>query len=290
MEQPIWQTKKEMCEIGHRIWQRGFCAGNEGNHSVRISDDRVLCTPTGISKGFLTPDDICVVDMDGTQVEPNAKGRRRTSEVLVHLAIYKKREDVRAVVHSHPPHAVAFCIAGMEVPNSVHPEAEVFLGQILHAQYATPGTPELPASFLDKIGPETNTILMSNHGSVNFADTLQQAYYSLEILDNYCKQLILAKQVGNINVLNPQQMEALLEVKEGFGIPDARRACALDGCVGQQDQPFVTSFDGRTASAVSNASGACQCQSETKLTPGSAEFEAMVQSVTDAIMTGFKNN
>ena len=93
---------------------------------MRIGEDRVLCTPTGISKGFLVPEDICVVDMDGTQVESNAKGRTRTSEVKVHLAIYKMRDDIQAVIHSHPPHATAFAIAGIPLPGGIHPEAEVF--------------------------------------------------------------------------------------------------------------------------------------------------------------------
>ena len=182
---PVYQLKKQLCEIGRNIWLRGFCAGNEGNHSVRISDDRVLCTPTGISKGMLDPEDICVVDMDGNQVEKNARGRKRTSEVMVHLAIYKTRPDIKAVIHSHPPHAVAFCIANIPLPEGIHPEAEVFLGKTVYADYATPGGPKLPESFLHKLTPESNTILMANHGSVSFAKSLMDAYYLLEILDNY---------------------------------------------------------------------------------------------------------
>src|SRR5215218_669104 len=120
-----FKLKEQMCDIGRRIWLKGFCAGNEGNHSYRIGTDRVLCTPTGISKGNLKPDDICTVDIEGKQV---AGKRKRTSEILMHLAIYKARPDVKAVVHSHPPHATAFAIAGVELPTCIHPEAEVFVG------------------------------------------------------------------------------------------------------------------------------------------------------------------
>src|SRR6478672_13112785 len=108
-----FKLKEQMCDIGRRIWQKGFCAGNEGNHSYRIGADRVLCTPTGISKGNLKPDDICTVDMEGKQV---AGKRKRTSEILMHLAIYKARPDVKAVVHSHPPHATAFAVASVDLP------------------------------------------------------------------------------------------------------------------------------------------------------------------------------
>src|SRR5215204_3684253 len=107
-----WKLKEQMCDIGRRIWQKGFCAGNEGNHSYRLSADRVLCTPTGISKGNLKPDDLCVVDMEGKQVSGK---RKRTSEILMHLAIYKARPDVKCVIHSHPPHATAFAVAGVEL-------------------------------------------------------------------------------------------------------------------------------------------------------------------------------
>ena len=132
-----FQVRREMCDIGHRIWLKGFCAGNEGNHSVRISADRVLCTPTGVSKGFLTPDQITVVDMDGTQIDKH-NVMKRSSEVLLHLQVYKARPDVKAVVHSHPPHATAFAIANIPIPEGIHPEAEVFLGKIPMAKYTTP--------------------------------------------------------------------------------------------------------------------------------------------------------
>ncbi len=276
--QPVWQVKKAICDIGRNIWLRGFCAGNEGNHSVRVSDDRVLCTPTGISKGMLDPEDICVVDMDGNQVESNPRGRKRTSEVMVHLAIYKKRPDIKAVIHSHPPHAVAFCIANIPLPSGIHPEAEVFLGQTIYAAYATPGGPKLPESFIDKITPESNTILMANHGSVSFGKTLMDAYYLLEILDNYCKQLILARQLGQVNVLNSNQMTELLQLKQRFGMPDSRLACAPSGCASKQDQPFLTTFE-------HTASKSCECGGKGAADDG---FEAMVQAITDQILAGVK--
>ena len=196
------QLKHQMCEVGRRIWLKGFCAGNEGNHSVRLSEDRFLSTPTGMSKGFLDPEDLCVVDRRGRQAQPNLRGRKPTSEILLHLAIYGKRPDVQAVVHSHPPHATAFAISGIAVPEGVHPEAEVFLGKVRTAPYVTPGTAGLGQSIVALIGPHTNTVLMGNHGSVSFSQSLMDAYYKLEILDAYCRILLLTKQLGRIHLLS----------------------------------------------------------------------------------------
>src|SRR2546430_12137688 len=106
-----WKIKEQMCDIGRRIWLKGFCAGNEGNHSYRLGEDRILCTPSLISKGNLKPDDMCIVDMTGKQISGK---RKRTSEILLHLAIYKERSDVRAVIHIHPPHATAFAVRSEE--------------------------------------------------------------------------------------------------------------------------------------------------------------------------------
>jgi L-fuculose-phosphate aldolase len=291
--QPLWQIKKEMCDIGHRIWLKGFCAGNEGNHSVRIGEDRVLCTPTGISKGFLSPDDMCIVDMEGKQVEPNSKGRKRTSEVLVHLAIYKARPNIKAVIHSHPPHATAFAIANIPLPEGIHPEAEVFLGKVPVARYATPSTPDLPASIVELLQPDTNTVLMGNHGSVSFDKTLIDAYYKLEILDAYSRVLLLCKQLGRANVLSPNQMTELLEVKQKFGFHDDRLACAPTGCVGQNNDSFLATFDVRPSTASCSCNGGAAhhhpAPSPAGQTDGDPAFEAMVRAITNQIMNNSKN-
>jgi len=277
------KIRQQICDIGKRIWQRGFCAGNEGNHSVRVGEDRYLCTPTGVSKGFLEPEDIVVVNGQAEQIEPNSKGRRPTSEAKIHMAIYKARTDVKSVIHSHPPHAVAFCLAGVPLPEGIHPEAEVFLGRTVFADYATPSTMDLPKSFLHKLTEETTTVLMANHGSINFGPNIYDAYYKLEILDNYCKQLILARQLGQINTLNTQQMTDLLKVKEKFGFSDSRIACVEDGCVDQSNEAFLTTFDVRPQSA------SCDCNGG-EVKPASSlssqELEQVVQTITDRIMAG----
>src|SRR4051794_3941144 len=215
---PEFKLKEQMCDIGRRIWAKGYCAGNEGNHSIRIAADRVLCTPTGISKGFLKPDDICTVDMEGKQV---AGRRKRTSEILMHLAIYKARPDVKAVVHSHPPHATAFAIAGIDLPTCIHPEAEVFLGAVKTAKYVTPGDTRLGESILPYV-KDSNTILLQSHGVVCFHPDLEQAYYQLEIVDAYARILLLAKQVGSIRPLEGKERKELLALKVRCGLKEPR--------------------------------------------------------------------
>src|SRR5437868_5785739 len=219
-----FKLKEQMCDVGRRIWLKGFCAGNEGNHSYRIGPDRFLCTPTGISKGNLKPDDLCVVDGEGKQISGK---RKRTSEILMHLAIYKARPDVACVIHSHPPHATAFAVAGIELPTCIHPEAEVFLGAVKTAKYVCPGDTRLGESILPYV-KDANTIVLQNHGVVCFDPDLEQCYYKLEIVDAYARILILAKQVGSIRPLASNEMKELLELKGKFGIQDARVAAGLD--------------------------------------------------------------
>jgi len=287
--QTIQQHKKEICEIGHRIWQKGFCAGNEGNHSVRVGPGQYLVTPTGISKGFLEPADILLVDDQSKIIETNARGRKPSSEFKVHLAIYQARADVGAVVHSHPPHATAFAIAGIAIPEGIHPEAEVFLGKVKTAPYATPSTPDLPNSLLPLIDQNTNTLLMGNHGSVNFDRDLISTYYKLEILDAYCRILLLTKQIGKVNVLNPSQLTELLEVKKKFGMSDERLACAPEGCIGGQNDEFLTTFDVRPATASCACNGGavtCSCNP-----PGGSDdqFDTLARIITDQILAGTVN-
>jgi len=229
-------VRRDICDIGKRIWLRGYCAGNEGNHSVRVGPDRVLCTPTGVSKGFMTPGMICTVDMDGTQIDRRNKFKR-TSEVLLHLAIYRHRPDVRAVVHAHSPHATAFAVSGIPLPEGVHPEAELFLGKVPTAAYTTPGYAGLGESVCRLIGAETNTVLLGSHGSVSFDASLLGAYHKLEILDAYCRILLLARQLGQVHVLGRDQMVDLLKAKGNFGLTDAR--LAEPSAIGKDNRAYL---------------------------------------------------
>src|ERR1700682_3127828 len=132
----LYKLKEEFCDIGRRIYAKGFAAGNDGNISHRLGENEVLCTPTMICKGFMKPDDLCTVDMQGKQLSGR---RKRTSEVLLHLAIMKERPKIKSVVPCHPPHATAFAVAREPIPQCVLPEVEVFLGDVPITKDETPG-------------------------------------------------------------------------------------------------------------------------------------------------------
>ena len=213
-----FKLKEQICEIGRRLYNRGFAAANDGNITVRLNDRELLCTPTMVSKGFMKPEDICKVDIEGKQL---AGTRKRTSEVLLHLAIYKNRPDIKAVVHCHPPYATAFAVAQEPIPKCVLPEVEVFLGEVPIAKYETPGTQR----FAETIAPfvkDCNTIILANHGTVTFGPDLEKAYFNSEIIDAYCKILILSRMLGRVNYFSEQHTRELLDLKKRLGYDDVR--------------------------------------------------------------------
>jgi len=281
-----FKLKEQMCDIGRRIWIKGFCAGNEGNHSFRMSEDRFLCTPTGISKGNLKPDDICVVDGVGKQFSGRLK---RSSEFMMHAAIYKARPDVNAVIHSHPPHATAFAVAGVEIPTCIHPEAEVFLGPVKTAKYVTPGDQRLGESILPYV-KDSNTIILQSHGVVCFHPDLEQAYYQLEIIDAYARILLLAKQLGSVKLLSGDEMSELIRLKERFGLPDPRMGEAKSGALACGTSDYVSRIGGENGSRGRMMMGDVATSLHSKLNaevPGEiseSQFEHMVQTITDQIM------
>ncbi len=210
--------KEEICEIGRRVYNKGFAAANDGNISIRVGEDAVLCSPTMICKGFMKPEDICAVDMQGNQL---AGKRKRTSEILLHLEIMRNRPDVKACVHCHPPHATAFAVANEAIPQCILPEIEVFMGEVPIAPYETPGGQDFAATVTPFL-KSTNTIILKNHGTVSFGKTLEEAYWKTEILDAYCRILLLSHQLGKVDYLNEQKSRELLDLKKKLGFDDPR--------------------------------------------------------------------
>jgi L-fuculose-phosphate aldolase len=213
--------KASICDIGRRLWQRAYVDGNGGNISARVAGGLVLCTPTLVSKGFMSPDDLCLVDMDGVQ---RAGAKRATSEILMHLAIYRAQPLAQACVHAHPPRATAFAIAGVSPPSCRVPEMEIFCGEVPVAPYFLPGTPEISEA-VARLADRHNTILMGNHGAVGWGFDVQDAYFKMEILESYCITALATAQLSATpNRFDPEQLRALLAIKRRLGIPDARRA------------------------------------------------------------------
>jgi L-fuculose-phosphate aldolase len=220
------KIKQDICEIGRRLYNKGFAAANDGNITVRIGENEVLCTPTMHSKGFLQPDDICTIDMQGKQT---AGRKKRSSEALLHLEIYKQRADVKSVVHCHPPHATAFAVAREPIPQCVLPEVEVFLGDVPITKYETPGGQAFAETILPFVS-KTNVIILANHGTVSFGEDVERAYWWTEILDAYCRILMLSRQLGRVNYFTEDKERELLELKQKWGFSDPRNTADFANC------------------------------------------------------------
>ena len=209
------ELKKQICEFGKRMWQRAYVEGNGGNLAIRVGMDLALCTPTMVSKGFMTPSDICLVDLDGNQLLGTKK---RTSEILMHLQMMKRQPKAVASCHCHPPHATAFALVGEAPPTRMLPEFEVFCA-IGVAPYRTPSSPEMGRLVADLCGT-CNTILMASHGVVTWSGkNLEEAYWRMEILESYCRTIIAARQLGKpIKRFTAGQMGELMKLKRSFGL------------------------------------------------------------------------
>lgn len=209
--------KEEICSVGRKIWLRGFVDGNGGNVSCRIGEDEIICTPTLFSKFDMTPDDLCLVDLAGNQL---AGSRRPTSEVLLHLEIYKNAPQAKAVVHCHSPYATAYAICGHVPPTSISSEYDVFIGVAALAQYETPGTRE----FAETVNPYVarhNAILLANHGIVCWADTPTHAEWYIENIETFCKTLTIARQLGvPYSRIPSEKADALKASRKALGLPD----------------------------------------------------------------------
>jgi L-fuculose-phosphate aldolase len=211
--------RAEIIAVGRKLWERQYVDGNGGNISARLNSQYILCTPTMISKGDLQPADICVTDLDGNIL---AGDRLRTSELLLHLEIYRANPKARAIVHCHPAHATAFSLTGSAPPHGYISEFEAFIGPVAVAPYETPGTKAFAQTILPFVH-QHNTILLSNHGVVCWADTVTHAEWLVEILETYCRTWLLAQQVGRPVIPIPEEkIEDLLAFKRRMGLPDAR--------------------------------------------------------------------
>jgi L-fuculose-phosphate aldolase len=207
--------------VGRKLWERQFVDGNAGNISVRLGTQYVLCTPTMISKRDMEPADICLSDLEGKML---AGDRPRTSELLMHLKIYKANPRARAVVHCHPPYATAFGLTGSAPPVGLISEYEFYIGPAAIARYETPGTQAFAETVLPFV-QDHNTILLPNHGVVCWSDTVTHAEWLVEVMENYCKTCIIAQQIGKPLIPIPEEkIQEILVRKHRAGLPDVRLA------------------------------------------------------------------
>lgn len=211
-----YEIKKQICEIGKRIYNLGMVAANDGNISVKLNDNEFLCTPTGVSKGFMTPEYICKVDAEGKVIQANP-GFRPSSEIKMHMRVYKCRPDVQSVVHAHPMYATSFAIAGIPLAQPIMPEAVITLGCVPIAEYGTPSTNEIPDA-VEKYLQHFDAVLLENHGALTFSDSLLSAYHKMESVEFYAKLLYLSKQLGGPKELSKSQVERLYDIRKQFGM------------------------------------------------------------------------
>ena len=265
MKSPF-EIKKAICEVGHKLYEKGFVAANDGNISVKISDNEFLCTPTGVSKGFMTPEYICKVDRDGKVISANA-GFKPSSEIKMHMRVYKERPDVKSVVHAHPMYATGFAIAGIPLTQPIMPEAVIALGCVPIAKYGTPSTEEIPDAVSEYL-QYFDAVLLENHGALTYADSLLSAYHKMESVEFYAQLLYISKQLGGPKELNEAQVQRLYEIRRQFGMTGKHPA---NLCPNTKD-----------GKASCHSCGSCKSKGGAAVPAGSSE--ELVKSITAKVL------
>ena len=221
------QVRADIVEIGRRLWERGYVASNDGNISVRLDDRRLVTTPKSVSKGFMTPDMMVVTDLTGTKV---AGDREPSSELKMHLQVYRDRPDARAVVHAHPPTATGFAVAGIPLDRAVLAEVVTTLGSIPIAEYATPSTDELPAA-CSKYLKAHDGLLLANHGALAIGPDVFTAYYRMETIEHFAKITLVTRMLGREHLLSREEVDRLQSLRGMYGIASPAPVCADDTAV-----------------------------------------------------------
>ena len=217
--------RADIVEIGRRLHQRAYVASNDGNVSVRLDAERLLTTPKGVSKGFMSPDMLVITDTEGRKL---AGERDPSSELPMHLAVYRRRPDVTAVVHAHPPVATGFAVAGIPLDRAVLAEVVTTLGSIPIAEYGTPSTQEL-ADAVDRHIAVHDGLLLANHGAITVADGLLRAYYKMETIEHFARISVVARLLGRERLLSREEVDRLQELRGSYGIAAPAPICPEDG-------------------------------------------------------------
>jgi L-fuculose-phosphate aldolase len=225
---PESSLRADIVEVGRRLYARGHTASNDGNISVRLGTERLLMTPKGVSKGFMTPDMMCITDLDGRKLQGE---RDPSSEMLMHLEVYRQRPDVQAVVHAHPPIATGFAVAGIPLTRAVLAEVLTTLGSIPIAEYATPSTRELPEA-VGKYIKAHDGMLLANHGALTVGTDVYSAYYKMETIEHFAKISLVARLLGNENLIAREEVERLQGLRGTYGIQAPAPICPDPGALG----------------------------------------------------------
>jgi L-fuculose-phosphate aldolase len=247
--------RAEIVEVGRRMYARGYTASNDGNISVRLGADRLLMTPKSVCKGFMTPDMMCITDLDGRKLQGD---RDPSSEMLMHLEVYRQRPDAQAVVHAHPPTATGFAVAGIPLDRAVLAEVLTTLGSIPIAEYATPSTRELPEAVRKYIKAHDG-MLLANHGALTVGADLFGAYYKMETIEHFAKISLVARMLGRENLLSREEVMRLQELRGAYGIKAPAPICAIPGSdvgLGSNQKPGSDPADDASCQTVQAPAGA----------------------------------
>jgi L-fuculose-phosphate aldolase len=209
----IQKIKQQLVEAGKRTYNRGYVAANDGNISARYGD-KIIVTPTGVSKGFMKPEDMVTIDLNGNI---RSGSKKPSSEVQMHLLVYRNRKDVYSVCHAHPPYATAFAVAGIPLDQCVLSEVIITLGKIPIVDYGTPGSREYFKS-LKLLLPDHDAFLLANHGAMTIGPNIISAYHKMETLEHFAQISFIARQLGHTTTLSKEQVEKLTALRSKFGI------------------------------------------------------------------------
>lgn len=252
MAVPIFQLRQQIVDACHRVYAKGWVASNDGNLSVRIDGERVLCTPTGVSKGLIVAEDLCVIDMDGKKLE-GAAHRKPSSEMKVHLMAYRERPDVVSVVHAHPPYATGYALAGLDLGECKLPEVVIALGTIPLTKYGLPGTDDLPDKIREFVH-QSDAFLMELHGVLTVGQDVMNAYFKMETVEHFAKIDFIARQLGGARLFSKDQAEELLAARARYGVTTPNIGCrAADGYAHPPDGQSGLPGDSKPASQLSES-------------------------------------
>jgi len=215
------KLRADIVEVGRRLYARGYTASNDGNISLRLDDQRLLMTPKSVCKGFMTPEMLCVTDLDGRKLVGE---RDPSSEMQMHLEVYRQRPDVRAVVHAHPPIATGFAVAGIPLDRAVLAEVVTTLGSVPIAEYATPSTLELPAA-VRKYVKAHDGMLLANHGALTLGTDVYAAYYKMETIEHFAHISLVARLLGGERLLSREEVFRLQGLRGSYGIASPAPIC-----------------------------------------------------------------
>ena len=227
------QLRADIVEVGRRMYARGYTASNDGNISARLDDRRLLMTPKSVCKGFMTPEMLCITDLDGVKL---AGERDPSSEMQMHLEVYRQRPDVRAVVHAHPPTATGFAVAGIPLDRAVLAEVVTTLGSVPIADYATPSTRELPEA-VRKYVKAHDGMLLANHGALTLGADVFAAYYKMETIEHFANISLVARLLGGERLLSREEVFRLQGLRGSYGISSPAPICPDPGSTGSGRLP-----------------------------------------------------